>query len=255
MMKFLSILLALLVGLLSITIANAQKIEPSASVVLQQGQDVPYDICLESKTWLRPTEAEQREHIWRDPRYGSEEIQKTLPQWTEDFLVYGGGANEQGKLIDWGGFWTAAGQITQKRDKLCQHRQADVSRLGKQAEIWLKYHHLITLKRLDNTVVFVVEPQRQGFAVIDFLRHGPDPLQFIFVTADGQEIIRIKESQPPIGKDIYLEPVNVAPPLDLPPTGSTGQVSPRFLRWLGLGLVLIVSGGLLQLTLRTKSPK
>jgi|GEM_PF-6140162 len=51
MMKFLSILLTLVVGFLSITIANTKKIESNAGVVLQQGQDVSYDICLESKTW------------------------------------------------------------------------------------------------------------------------------------------------------------------------------------------------------------
>lgn len=245
MMKFFSILLALVAGFLSITITNAQKIEPNAGVVLQQGQDVPYDICLESKTWLRPAEAELTAHIRGDPRY-TEEMVKTSVVWTEDFLVYPGGAVADGQMFDWAGFWTAAGQITRKQDGLCQHRQADVSLLGKQEEIWLKYHRLIILKHLDNTVVFVVEPQRQGFQVIDFLRQGTDTLQLIFVTSDDKEIIRIEHSQLPTEKVTYLDPVSIAPPIDLPPTGSTSQVSPRFLIWIGSGLGLIVIGGLLR---------
>jgi hypothetical protein len=242
----LAILLALVVGLLSITIANAQKIEPSAGVVLQQGQDVPYDICLKAKTWLRPTEMEQRQQVWHDPRYGPEEMQKTLPQWTEDFLVYDGGADEQGKFIDWAGFWTAAGQITQKQDGLCQHRQADVSLLGQQEEVWLKYHRLISLKRLDNTVVFVVEPQTRGFQAIDFLRQGADTLQLIFVNSDGREIVKIEHAQLPTSQVTYLKPANVVPPVALPTTGAAEQSGERFLGWIGWGMLLIVTGRLLR---------
>lgn len=61
-------------------ISNAQETELDISTVLQQGRDVPFDVCLEAKTWVRPTEVEQREHVWRDPRYGSEEDQKALPE-------------------------------------------------------------------------------------------------------------------------------------------------------------------------------
>lgn len=150
--------------------------------------DLAYEVCFSSQTWLRPSEEALERFAKGDPRYTVQTI-KTSPLWTDDFLFYPGGASGHALLFNLGGFWTAAGDITQKQDGLCHQRQRDVSS-GKQVEVWLKYHRLLQLQYANRQIRFVVEPEDQGFQAIDFLRPEADDLYFIFVTPDGQEITR-----------------------------------------------------------------
>lgn len=160
----------------------------SACFAPEKWTDLPYEVCFSSQTWLRPSEEAMERFAKGDPRYTVQMI-KTSPLRADDFLFYPGGASGHALLFNLGGFWTAAGDITQRQDGLCYQRQRDVSS-GKQVEVWLKYHRLLQLQYANRQIRFVVEPEDQGFQAIDFLRPEADDLHFIFVTPDGQEITR-----------------------------------------------------------------
>lgn len=153
--------------------------------------NLPYEVCSSSQTWRRPSEEALERFAKGDPRYTVEMI-KTSPLWTDDFLLYPGGASGHAMLFNLSGFWTAVGNITQKQGGLCQARERDIS-TGKQVEVWLKYHRLLQLQYADRQIRFVVQPDNRGFQAIDFLRPEPDGLHFIFVTPDGQEITRLSD--------------------------------------------------------------
>lgn len=109
--------------------------------------DLPYEVCFSSQTWRRPSDEALERFAKGDPRYTVPMI-KTSLVWTDDFLLYSGGASGHAMLFNLSGFWTAAGEISQKQDGLCQARERDVS-TGKQVEVWLKYHRLLQLQYLD----------------------------------------------------------------------------------------------------------
>lgn len=159
----------------------------SACFVQEKWTDLPYEVCFSSQTWQRPSDEALERFAKGDPRYTVQTI-KTSPLWTDDFLPYPGGAGGHALLFNQGGFWTAAGDIAQKQDGLCQGREQDVS-TGKQIEVWLKYHRLLQLQYSDNRIKFVVQPEERGFQAIDFLRPSSN-LELIFVTPAGQEITR-----------------------------------------------------------------
>ncbi len=150
--------------------------------------DLPYEVCFSSARWRRPSSEALERFATGDPRYTIETI-KSSPLWTRDFLTYSGGANGQALLFNLGGFWSAAGDITRKQASLCQQREREVS-TGRQIEVWLKNHRLLQLQYSAGQVRFVVQPENRGFQAIDLLRPERGPLQFIFVTPDGQEITR-----------------------------------------------------------------
>lgn len=186
----LALLVFLLVGFILFQVLYVQERVPTSAEVLAQGEAVPFQVCLQNPTWIRPTEEEQRKQVWQDPRYGGEEALKTHPRWRENFLLYSGGARDEGLLIEWGGFWKERGRIERSISDLCRERQYTVS-VGQQVEIWLKYHHVLQVRRLGKTFVLMVEPRAQGFEAIDFVRPDVEPLVFIFVAPDGKELHRI----------------------------------------------------------------
>ncbi len=213
--------------------------------VLQQGERVPFEICLQNPTWTRPTEEEQRETVWRDPRYASagEEALKTHPRWVENFVLYGGGARDEGLLLEWGGFWKGDEHIERRQGGLCQERQYAVS-VGRQIEIWLKYHHVLRIQRLGKTYVLVVEPRARGFEVVDFVRAEGEPLVFIFVTPEGKELRRITLRFTPRWTETYTTGPELPPLAELPTTGAGPR---RLLKgWAGtllaMGSTFIVLG-------------
>ncbi|MEW5960817.1 MAG: hypothetical protein AB1801_24090, partial [Chloroflexota bacterium] len=162
--------------------------QPDRWPALDQWAALPAEVCFSAQTWQRPSEEALEQFAKGDPRYTVQMI-KTSLLWTDDFLLYPGGASGHAMLFNLGGFWTAAGDMTQKQDGLCPERERDVSS-GQQVEVWLKYHRLLQLQYRAGQLRFVVQPEKWGFQAIDFLRPGPDPLQFIFVTPSGQEITR-----------------------------------------------------------------
>lgn len=162
--------------------------QPERWQVQDNWTDLPYEVCFSSQTWQRPSDEALERFVKGDPRYSVEMI-KTSPLWTDNFLLYPDGASGHAMLFNLGGFWTVAGDITQKQTGLCQERERDVS-TGKQVEVWLKYHRLLQLQYSDQQIRFVVQSDNRGFQAIDFLRPEPDDLHFIFVTPDGQEITR-----------------------------------------------------------------
>ncbi|HEX9923861.1 MAG TPA: hypothetical protein VGD99_14480 [Anaerolineae bacterium] len=68
--------------------------------------DLPYEVCFSSPTWQRPSDETLERFAKGDPRYTVQMI-KTSPLWTDDFLLYPGGAGGHTMLFNLGGFWTA----------------------------------------------------------------------------------------------------------------------------------------------------
>lgn len=200
----LALLVFLLVGFILFQVLYVQERVPTPAEVLAQGEAVPFQVCLQNPTWIRPTEEEQRKQVWQDPRYAGEEALKTHPRWRENFLLYRGGARDEGLLIEWGGFWKEQGRIERSTTDLCSERQYLVS-VGQQVEIWLKYHHVLRVQRLGKTFVLMVEPRVQGFEVIDFGRPEGEPLTFIFVAPDDKEFRRITQRLMPNWDERYSE--------------------------------------------------
>lgn len=199
----------LLVGFILFQVLYVPERVPTPAEVLARGEAVPFQVCLQNPTWTRPAEEEQRKRVWQDPRYAGEEALKTHPRWQENFLLYSGGARDEGLLIEWGGFWKEQGRIERSTADLCRERQYTVS-VGQQVEIWLKYHHVLQVQRLGKTFVLVVEPHAQGFEAINFNRTAAEPLVFIFVAPDGKELRRITLRLTPAWDEKYLPYLQVS---------------------------------------------
>ncbi len=222
----------------------AQGEGPGPTEVLQQGSDVPFEVCFEDDPWTRPTLEEQRQRVWSDPRYASagEAYLASHPLWTDDFLQYPGGADAHGTMKRLGGLWSA--DFTSRGDGLCRQRHHDVS-IGRQAEIWLKYHRAVSLRRLESSYVLVVEPREQGFQVVDFLRPDRCPITIFFLTPGGEEIHRLTEGRESPWGDICPSPS------ELPVTGVSEQHQTD--AWPFLGFVLVLSGASMAIYLRLAS--
>jgi hypothetical protein len=186
---FSGILVGTLLTLLSIWLK-----QPFRPELLEKLEDVPFVICIEDPTWTRPTVEQQMEHLGRDPRYRFQCMQYLLshPIWKNDFLQYPGGASAEGMMKILGGLWSA--RFVVREDNLCRNRQRDVS-IGHQAEIWLKYHQIISLKRRGHDYFVEVEPANRGFQAVDFLRPDRCPISFYFDTPQGEPIFYMSEKE------------------------------------------------------------
>lgn len=186
-------LFGILVGIL-LTLSGVWLKQSFQPEVFEKLEDVPFVVCIEDPTWTHPTVEQQSEHLARDPRYRNESMQYllSLPTWKNDFEQYPGGASGEGIMRILGGLWSA--RFIVREDSLCRNRQRDVS-IGRQVEIWLKHHRIVSLKRRGHDYFVVVKPTKQGFQAVDFLRPGRCPISFYFDTPQGEPIFYMSEKE------------------------------------------------------------
>src|SRR5881409_949179 len=102
---------------------------PVILALFAQVEDVPFKVCAESKSWVRPTDGIQAK-IWADPRYPDG---RKAYEWTHNFLVYYGGAIPQYHSMNQTGLWTA-GDIRW----LCNDREREQQvGTGSVVEVWI----------------------------------------------------------------------------------------------------------------------
>ncbi len=161
-------------------------------------QPIPFEICAESTTWVRPS-PEVQAKIWNDGRY--KDVAGNAYEWTHDFLV----ADPESASIPYhmaniSGLWTA----TTKPDEC--HSVGKPRRRGYEwIEIWVLLHRVKEIRHDNNTYTIIVEPTARGFQSVLFHRLNPNAV-LRFVTPDGRELEKWDESNRPDN------PRNAVPP-------------------------------------------
>jgi hypothetical protein len=153
-------------------------------------QPVPFEVCAESRTWVRPS-PEVQSKIWNDPRYTG--FARDAYAWTHNFLVVGDpeSTNEFGYLSNLSGLWTA--HVEENASKC----SGSTRRSGYEwIEVWSLLHRVASVTRDANTYTVTVVPDGKGFQGIYIRRMNPSVV-LRFVTQDGRELERWDESAPP----------------------------------------------------------
>ena len=142
-------------------------------------QSLPYELCAQSTTWVRPSPEEQAK-IWNDPRYDASD--RTAPAWTHDFIVdYPESASIGYDLMKLSGLWTAPIKALYK----CREKTGPNG--SQWIEMWVLLHRVKEITQADNTYTVTVEPTGRGFQSVFIRRLNPSAV-LRFVTPDGREL-------------------------------------------------------------------
>jgi len=120
-------------------------------------ESVPFEVCTESSTWMRPSPELQANKIWKDARYKG--IGKDAYAWTHEFLVLDEFMNVSGILAvtNLSGLWTVK---TQWLNNCYVDRQHNLST---RIEVVSLLHRVKEIQYDANTYTVVVEPSDKGF--------------------------------------------------------------------------------------------
>lgn len=191
-------------------------------------QPVPFDVCIQSTTWLRPSPQVQAK-VWEDPRYKS--FAREAYEWAHDFIVMSDpqSTSGHGDFSKLSGVWTAlprqVADVLRYDDNAiaawtATHEQASdkcaSARNGYEwIEVWSLFHRVRQVQRDNNLYTVIVEPTVAGFQMIH-IRHMNRRVLLRFVTPDGKELERWDESAPPNRVKDKLppgaQPLPVVPP-------------------------------------------
>jgi hypothetical protein len=169
--------------------------KPTVSGIAAQGEQIPFEICGESTTWIRPTEEEQKAKWWDFGRYagGNDEVIKY--PWTHDFFVAYGNASGEYDIINLSGLWTLAGEV---RSKCIEPDRQDAILKLEKAEVWVLLHRVKSVRRVGTDHYITVEPTEKGGQFVQFARPEQQvPLTLHFVSESGQELEKIVEAESP----------------------------------------------------------
>jgi len=173
------------------TNAATPRLSPTVAEILAQGEKVPFEVCGESTTWVRPSEEEQASK-WGAGRYAGANEEVTKYPWTHDFFVVYGGASIEHDIENLSGLLTLQGG---ERAKCFEPERHDAILKLQTAEVWALLHKVNNIKRLDTSYVIVVEPIQRGVQFVQFPRPTEWlPLTLYFVTTDGKEVEKIVEA-------------------------------------------------------------
>ena len=166
--------------------------QPAGAVAIaaQPAVDIPFEVCGEAQTWVRPTKAEQVKKLQSLPRYSSELANppfKALSQrfWQQNvfsFTQYG--LSLRMEPIYLSGLWSV-------QDTLWKCYNADnVTQInaGKTAEVWVLAHRVTRIQWTGEQYVMVVQPA-QGVQFIQFpRRESRSALPLKVVTEKGTKL-------------------------------------------------------------------
>ena len=158
------------------------------SSTLAQQATVPFDVCVQSDDWKRPS-VDVQSKIWTDPRY--RQVGAGAYEWTHNFLW-----NQPDSASITYHNQNLSGLWTDVRKSQCPRRDTERNAWR---EIWaLNYRVIgISLSGLVHTIAVV--PQEQGYQIIQF--REPDSLPaakptFRFVNDDGKILSEWVEVSP-----------------------------------------------------------
>ena len=161
----------------------------AVSVSFAQQLTVPFDVCVHSDNWKRPS-ADVQSKIWNDPRY-REQGGAGSYEWTHNFL-----SSEPDSASISYHQQNMAGLWTDPRENLCPHRNREREAW---TEIWTLNYRVtgITLSALVYTVA--VAPLEPGYEIIQFRRPeslGAAKARLRFVNYDGRTLLEWMEVEP-----------------------------------------------------------
>ena len=150
-------------------------------------QPIPFEICTQSATWVRPSPEEQAK-IWNNPRYRAETPDAYA--WTHNFLLVPNSASIAYDLKNLSGLWTAPplGQ--------CDSAKNPQEREYEWIEVWVLLHRVTQITHDHNTYTITLAPTGAGFQSIMFPRLNPSVV-LRFITSDGKELEKLDESARP----------------------------------------------------------
>ncbi|MBW4578183.1 MAG: hypothetical protein KME42_01235 [Tildeniella nuda ZEHNDER 1965/U140] len=169
---------------------NAQ---PSGAVAIaaQPTVDVPFEVCGEAQTWVRPTKADQTKKLRSLPRYGGDlttQPLKGLSQrfWQQEvfsFTQYG--LSLRMEPIYLSGLWT----VQETLWKCYNAKNVTQINAGKTAEVWVLSHRVTRIKWTGEQYVMVVQPAQTGVQFIQFpRREARSSLPLKVVTETGAKL-------------------------------------------------------------------
>lgn len=153
---------------------SAPSVQPSSAIAIavQPAADIPFDVCGEVQSWVRPTRAAQLKKLQSLPRYASNQTSqpvKSLSQrfWQQDvfsFTQYG--LSLRMEPIYLSGLWTVEDTLWK-----C-YNAATITQLnaGKTAEVWVLSHRVTRIQWTGKQYVMTVQPARTGVQFIQFPR-------------------------------------------------------------------------------------
>jgi len=144
-------------------------------------ESVPFQVCAESSTWVRPSPELQGNKIWKDTRY--KDIGKDAYAWAHEFLVLDELMNVSGILAvtNLSGLWTVK---TQWLNNCYVDRQHNLST---RIEVVSLLHRVKEIRYDANTYTVVVDPSDKGFQWI-FIRRLNGLGVLRFVTSEGKQL-------------------------------------------------------------------
>jgi hypothetical protein len=153
-------------------------------------EPVPFDVCAESSTWMRPSPELQANKVWKDARYTG--FGKDPYAWTHDFLVLDDYVNISSivTVTNLSGLWTVKNQWLHKCFLDQQRGRAEW------VEMLSLLHRVKEIQHDGNTYTVVVEPSGKGFQWL-FIRRVKGARVLRFVTPEGKELEAWDESAPP----------------------------------------------------------
>lgn len=169
-------LLALAIS--SVGLAIALQLEsvarPSGSrpIAAQSSTAVPFDVCGESLTWVRPTRAAQIKQLQSLGRYGADALNKPLNNqiqrfWQQDVFAFTQyGLSLRMEPVYFSGLWTVQNTLWQCYDA---PRVTQIN-AGKTAEVWVLSHRVSRIQWTGNQYIMVVQPARTGVQFVQFSR-------------------------------------------------------------------------------------
>ena len=153
-------------------------------------KSLPFNICAESTTWVRPS-PEVQAKIWNMGRY------KGMPgephEWTHDFIVIDDplSASIAYDVSNLTGLWTEP-----PPENKCATDETNRRSGGDWIEVLALLHRVTRVTHENNTYTVTVDPAGRGFQAVYIRRMNPSAV-LRFVTQDGKELERWDESAPP----------------------------------------------------------
>jgi hypothetical protein len=178
-----NLLIASLLGL-STLFAGSHPLVKAQSV-----KNVPFEVCFNSDTFVRPSEREQINLIRRNShRIGTNTTDAEIlddGRWKSDILTFSEyyGASGGGDLILFSGVWSVDG-IDKCSDKFSETNS--IGRPNPQTQVRLFKYKLKQIKWTNNKYIFVVEPRNKGLQILHYRKtrqhlasNKPFPIEII----------------------------------------------------------------------------
>lgn len=153
-----------------------------------QGTAIPFDVCVQSSDWQRPT-AEVQAAIWNDPRY--RESGPQAYQWNHEFFwSEPDSASLAYENMNLSGAWT------EPKRSACQRRDGERSQW---TETWVLGRSVEGIQLADRMYTVRVSEPGLGYEVVQFRRPaslGSEMARLRFVDSGGRVLDEWVETSP-----------------------------------------------------------